>query len=525
MRLIVLKRLTVGGKLGAAFASVLLLMIVLGGFAVWQLAQVYGKAESIVVYRLPGVRDSLRMEAAAARMRTREYRLAVSKPEEMETSLKRLDDGFQAYEKARKEYADFIENADERKLYEKSQESWKTYMALQARLVAAAKAGRGDEALQLVLGGSKPFDAVVEDTRALATYNDEIAKKEAGEAKADYIRGRVMIIALLGIAAVVAAALGWFITRAITVPLRAAVDLAQAVAAGDLTKNPHADGKDEVAELTRSLGAMVAKLRDIVTQVRQGVESVGTASTQIATGNLDLSQRTEEQASNLQQTAASMEELTGTVRQNAENARAASRLAAGASQVASRGGEVVGKVVTTMGEITSSSRRIADIIGVIDGIAFQTNILALNAAVEAARAGEQGRGFAVVAAEVRSLAQRSSAAAKEIKTLIEQSVEQVEGGSKLVTEAGTTMDDIVAQVRKVTDLVGEITAASAEQSKGIDQVGDAVAQLDQVTQRNAALVEESAAAADSMKHQAAKLSQTVAVFNVGGGSVVRVEAI
>jgi methyl-accepting chemotaxis protein len=511
---IVLKRLTVGGKLGAAFASVLLLMIVLGGFAVWQLAQVYGKAESIVQYRLPGVRDSLRMESAATRMRTREYRVAVSKPDEMETSLKRLDDSLKGFEEARKDYADFIESPEERKLYEKSQQSWATYMAVQAKLIAAAKAARQDESLQAVLGGSKTFDAVVEDMRALATYNDETAKKEAAQAKADFGTSRIMIIALLVFAALIASTLGWFITRAITVPLRGAVDLAQAVAAGDLTRNPHADGKDEVAELTRALGGMVAKLRDIVTQVRQGVESVGTASAQIATGNLDLSQRTEEQASNLQQTAASMEELTGTVRQNADNARAASQLAAGASQVASRGGEVVGRVVTTMGEITSSSRRIADIIGVIDGIAFQTNILALNAAVEAARAGEQGRGFAVVAAEVRSLAQRSSAAAKEIKSLIEQSVDQVEGGSKLVAEAGTTMNDIVAQVQKVTDLVGEITAASVEQSKGIDQVGEAVAQLDQVTQQNAALVEESAAAAESMKHQAAKLSQTVAVFNV-----------
>ena len=514
-----LKRLTVGGKLGAAFASVLLLMVVLGGFAVWQLSQVYGKAESIVTYRLPGVRDSLRMDAAATRMRTREYRVAVSKPAEMDAALARLADGLKSYEEARKDYADFIENAEERKLYEKSQEAWAAYMAIQAKLVAAAKAGRTDETLQIVLGAVKEFDAVVDTTRALTTFNDDIAKKEAKDAHAAYATSRTMIVVLLAFAAVVAAALGWFITRSITQPLRGAVELAEAVSQGDLTRRVDADGRDEVAQLTRALGAMVERLRDIVTQVRQGVESVGTASTQIATGNLDLSQRTEEQASNLQQTAASMEELTGTVRQNADNARAASQLAAGASQVASRGGDVVGQVVTTMGEITSSSRRIADIIGVIDGIAFQTNILALNAAVEAARAGEQGRGFAVVASEVRSLAQRSSSAAKEIKTLIEQSVEQVEGGSRLVAEAGTTMNDIVAQVQKVTDLVGEITAASVEQSKGIDQVGDAVAQLDQVTQQNAALVEESAAAADSMKHQAARLAQTVAVFNVGGAVV------
>ena len=270
-----------------------------------------------------------------------------------------------------------------------------------------------------------------------------------------------------------------------------------------------------MAQLTRALGAMVTQLRSVVAEVRGGVESVSTASAEIANGNLDLSQRTEEQASNLQQTSASMEQLTATVRHNADNARAASQLASDATAVAERGGKAVGEVVTTMEAISDSSKRMSDIIGVIDGIAFQTNILALNAAVEAARAGEQGRGFAVVAAEVRSLAQRSAGAAKEIKELIQQSVGRVDGGAKLVSQAGATMSDVVSQIKRVHGLIGEIATASAEQSQGIDQVGHAVSQLDQVTQQNAALVEESAAAADSMKHQAQKLAQTMAVFNIG----------
>jgi len=309
--------------------------------------------------------------------------------------------------------------------------------------------------------------------------------------------------------------LSLMLVRSITRPLERAVSVAEAITAGDLTQQIRDDRQDEFGVLTRSLSEMASKLRSLVSEVRSGVESVSTASSEIANGNHDLSVRTEQTASNLQQTASSMEELTSTVNQSADTARQANQLATTAAQVASRGGEVVGQVVNSMQHITDSSRKIADIIGTIDGIAFQTNILALNAAVEAARAGEQGRGFAVVASEVRSLAQRSAEAAKEIKELISLSVETVESGSKQVEQAGQTMSEIVSSVQRVTDLIGEITVSSAEQRDGIALVNDAVANLDQMTQQNAALVEESAAAASALRDQAQRLAEVVSVFNVG----------
>jgi methyl-accepting chemotaxis protein len=303
--------------------------------------------------------------------------------------------------------------------------------------------------------------------------------------------------------------------RSITRPLDQAVRVTDAITAGDLTIDVRDERKDELGHLLRSLSAMAAHLRGVVSEVRSGVESVSTASTQIATGNQDLSARTEQTAANLQETAASMEQLTATVTQSADTARQANQLASTAAQAAERGGDVVVQVVQSMQQITESSRKINDIIGVIDSIAFQTNILALNAAVEAARAGEQGRGFAVVASEVRSLAQRSAEAAKEIKQLISASVQNVETGSAQVAHAGRSMEEIVGSVRRVSDLIGEITASSTEQRDGIGQVNQAVANLDQMTQQNAALVEESSAAATAMRDQAQRLSQVVAVFNVG----------
>ena len=307
-----------------------------------------------------------------------------------------------------------------------------------------------------------------------------------------------------------------WIRRSNASPLRTATKLVRRIADGDLTVN--AEGMDQLhtRKLQVALNEMTERLRELVGEVQDSARTVADTSAQIAQGNLDLSQRTEEQASTLEETASSMEELTSTVAQNADNARQASQLAVTASEVARKGGQVVGQVVSTMRGISDSSRRIGDIIGVIDGIAFQTNILALNAAVEAARAGEQGRGFAVVAAEVRNLAQRSAAAAKEIKTLIGDSVDKVDAGGKLVDSAGKTMEEVVSSVKKVSDLIAEIAAASHEQSAGIGQVNTAVAQMEQVVQQNASLVEEATAATESMKDQASHLLQLVSRFNIGG---------
>jgi methyl-accepting chemotaxis protein len=332
------------------------------------------------------------------------------------------------------------------------------------------------------------------------------------EADAAYASARNQLVAtsIVGVLAGIFFAI--VITKSITTPISAAVSLAHRVASGNLNNEITSTGKDEVAELLQAMAAMQSSLSGVVAHVRESSESVETSSSEIAQGNQDLSARTEQQASALEETAASMEELSSQVGQNADNARQANKLANSACAVATSGGEVVSQVVDTMKQINESSRRIADIISVIDGIAFQTNILALNAAVEAARAGEQGRGFAVVATEVRSLAGRSAAAAKEIKTLINASVERVEQGSTLVDKAGSTMKEVVASIQRVTDIMAEISSASSEQAAGVAQVGEAVNQMDQVTQQNAALVEEMAAAASSLKVQAHELVDSVAVF-------------
>jgi methyl-accepting chemotaxis protein len=306
------------------------------------------------------------------------------------------------------------------------------------------------------------------------------------------------------------------VRRTVSKPLGELTAAVTTVAHGDLTQVFHTQRSDEIGALVNEVEGMRQRYLQALAQVRASVDSIGTASSEIASGNQDLSVRTEQTASNLQRTATSMEELTSTVQQSADAARQANQLAASAAEVAARGGVVVGQVVTTMHDINQGSKKIADIIGVIDGIAFQTNILALNAAVEAARAGEQGRGFAVVASEVRNLAQRSADAAKEIKTLISASVQKVESGSQLVQNAGSTMDEIVSSVKRVSDTLGEITAAAAEQSSGIGEVNAAINQLDQMTQQNAALVEQSAAAAESLRDQAERLAQAVAVFKLGG---------
>jgi methyl-accepting chemotaxis protein-2 (aspartate sensor receptor) len=348
-----------------------------------------------------------------------------------------------------------------------------------------------------------------------------IAQVSRGEAMASHWATMVPFWLMLGGATVLLGlGLAWLLRNWVAKPLAQLNDGVRAIAQGDLSTPMHSDRKDEIGMLTRDAESMRQRLADMIGTVRHSVDSIGTASAEIATGNQDLSNRTEQTASNLQNTASSMDSLTNTVRQTADSARTANQLVSSASTAAARGGEVVGQVVATMDEINTSSKKINDIIGVIDGIAFQTNILALNAAVEAARAGEQGRGFAVVAGEVRTLAQRSAEAAKEIKSLIGASVDKVEIGSRLVQEAGTSMDEIVASVQRVSDIIGEISAASAEQRDGIAQVNGAVTQLDQMTQQNAALVEESAAAAESLKDQAHKLNEVVSVFRLGNDNPV-----
>jgi methyl-accepting chemotaxis protein len=353
----------------------------------------------------------------------------------------------------------------------------------------------------------------------LAGIEDNLAKvSQTVFASVQGIVGKAFAGALigLGVFSALGLVLAWFLSRSITEPLHQARAFADLIAHGDLRQGPAVTGRDEASDMMRSLTEMQQSLAKIVGQVHESAGNIQVASSEVSTGNNDLSQRTEQTAANLQETAASMGQLTVTVRQSADAAATANQLASSAASVAERGGAVVAQVVSTMDDINASSKKISDIIGTIDGIAFQTNILALNAAVEAARAGEQGRGFAVVASEVRSLAQRSAEAAREIKALIGASVDKVETGSRLVQDAGTTMGEIVASVKRVTDIIGEITAAAAEQSQGIGQVNTAVSQLDQMTQQNAALVEESAAAAESLKEQAVRLSGVVGTFRLEG---------
>jgi methyl-accepting chemotaxis protein len=420
-----------------------------------------------------------------------------------------------AYDDAREKMSRLVSTPAERAILETLNTLDKQVEAPFRQALGMSTSFRNEDAAKVLM---TELDPIIQKSLSELNKLIEIQNRADAEATASArVAGERLAATVYAVQAAVvilAVLLAWATTRSITGPMRQSVTVARRVAAGDLTSRIDVEGRDEAAELLQALREMNQGLGGIVTQIRAGAESIAVGAGQVAAGNQQLSSRTEEHASSLEETASTLEEFTTTVRQNAEHAKQASALAGSASATAEKGGEVVNKVVATMQEVTTSSKKISDIIGVIDGISFQTNILALNAAVEAARAGEQGRGFAVVASEVRSLAQRSAASAKEIRGLIENSVGRVEAGARLVEQAGKTMEELVASVRKVAEIMTEIAAASHEQSSGIDQINKAITQMDTVVQMNASLVEQATAAATSMANQATGLARSVAQFRV-----------
>ena len=495
------------------------LIIVLGAVALFKAATVQQEFHSVTDERMPRV-------AALNQVKGHVYEIglalrnmvivadAAAVKAQAEQVLQHRKDIGTKLERLRSE----ITTDKGRALLDKIYATRESYVQGQAKYIELVNQGQVDEAKAFLLKEVRPvqlqYFAAVEE---LLAFQGELLEASSATATASVGSIQTAVWSVGALALLSGAVVALYTIRSITTPINQAVQAAQAVAQGDLTVHIDAQGRSETAQLLRALREMVDSLSRVVGAVRSGAEGVATASAQIAQGNNDLSARTEQQASALEQTAASMEELSSSVQQNADSARQGNQLAVNASSVAVRGGEAVGQVVSTMKGINESSQKISDIIQVIDGIAFQTNILALNAAVEAARAGDQGRGFAVVATEVRALAGRSAEAAKEIKTLINASVERVEQGSMQVDQAGATIAEAVASIQRVTDLMGEVSSASTEQSDGVNQVGEAVMQMDQVTQQNAALVEEMAAAASSLRSQAQDLVKTVAVFKLDTG--------
>jgi len=516
--------LRVGQRLALGFGLVLALLALISGIGIRGMSHIEQQLTAIAE-----VNNRQSADAVAMRIAVNQVAIATRNVVLMDDVAAKREQ-LAAIEVSRKHYdeaeqrlgamlgADPTTTAEEKRLFARIQEVATAARPLTRQVIELSMAYRTEEATQLLVTragpAQKPWLLTLGELAALEEKLNAEAAAAAGESYRD---ARAWMIGLSALALTVGAAIGLLLSRGLLRQLggepQDAADAARRIAEGDLTRDVAVRAGDTTS-LIAAMGRMQGSLVRLVSDIRGSSDSIATGSTQIASGNADLSQRTEEQASNLQQTAASMEQLSSTVKHNADTARQATQLAGSASDAAARGGEAVGRVVETMSEISAASHKIADIIGVIDGIAFQTNILALNAAVEAARAGEQGRGFAVVAGEVRSLAQRSAQAAKEIKALIGDSVQKVRSGSDQVADAGRTMGDLVGQVRRVTDLIAEIGSATQEQSQGIGQVNDSVAQLDQVTQQNAALVEESAAAAESLRHQARQLVDFVSAFRV-----------
>ena len=512
--------LKISTRLAGTFGLLVLLLVGLAVAAYSQLSSIHDDTLDLADSWLPSVQVVNQMQTQATGDRVAVATHILNTDEAAMGGIEQeITQGRDKLAKQRQTYEKLISSPEEKRLYEEFSAAWKKYAETNDKVLAHSRKNENDQARALLQGESRQnYVAAMALLDKLVELNGAGAEqsKAASERSYSVALTTLFVTAALAIAVAVVAAL-WLI-RSITGPLARAVHAADLVAAGDLTVQIQADSQDETGKLLQSLDKMQQALVRTVSTVRQNAESVASASAQIASGNHDLSARTESQASALEETAASMEELGSTVRQNADNARQANQLAVSASTVAVQGGEVVSQVVETMKGITTASNKIADIIGVIDGIAFQTNILALNAAVEAARAGEQGRGFAVVASEVRSLAGRSAEAAKEIKSLIGASVERVEQGNVQAERAGQTMTEVVNAIRRVTDIMGEISAASSEQSAGVSQVGEAVTQMDQATQQNAALVEQMAAAAGSLSGQARELVEAVAVFKLAQGA-------
>ncbi|MES2102741.1 MAG: methyl-accepting chemotaxis protein [Pseudomonadota bacterium] len=518
----------IGTRLGIGFTAVLVLMALMILVSIWRLQDVGIATDGMVKADL--VKERLASEWLKSIETNGIRTLAVVKSNEVEDQKYfqgEIDAQRTRVTEIQKQLSDMIRSDAGKRLFADVGEQRKIYSAIRDDVFKLKQAGdeaavKSDTASKLV----PAMKAYADSVNKLVDYQKQLINNTAIGIDQNYLSGRMLIIAL-GIAAIaVGAILSWRLAAGITSPLGHAVTAAEAVASGDLTTDLKAGSRDETGQLLGALKTMNESLFKIVSEVRTGTDAIANASAEISTGNLDLSARTEQQAGSLEETASAMEELTSTVKQNADNARQANQLAVSASGIAVEGGNIVSEVVTTMGSINASSKKIVDIISVIDGIAFQTNILALNAAVEAARAGEQGRGFAVVATEVRNLAQRSASAAKEIKHLIDDSVNQVDAGTRLVERAGVTMTEVVASVKRVSDIVAEISAASQEQSTGIEEVNRAIVQMDEATQQNAALVEQAAAAAQSMQDQAASLAQIVSVFKLDNTQVrTQVQAV